>query len=146
MVDSFSRCENKNIPMQTNSYDCEVLTCLYARCLAERLPFNFSQEDISSYRKQIVSELLYKELFKCTRTLYTDEIILYHLINMKIYVQICIIMLHHVILFGDFLCVVWIFLYAVCTVLTTHLPLKILVQQTCCNYPMKVISTITITF
>lgn len=58
----FSRCQNKNIPLQTNTYDCGVFTCLYARNLAEGLPLNFSQMDISHYRKQIVTELLYKKL------------------------------------------------------------------------------------
>ena len=60
----FSRCEDKSIPKQTNSFDCGVFTCLYARFLAERLLFTFGQKYVSSYRKQIIYELLHKDLLK----------------------------------------------------------------------------------
>jgi len=54
--------QEKDIPRQTNSSDCGVFICMYARCLAEKSAFCFSQTDIPSIRKQIVFELLHKTL------------------------------------------------------------------------------------
>ena len=59
----FSRYEDRNIPMQSNGYDCGVFVCLYARYLAERSAFSFNQKDIPAVRKQMVTELLCKKLF-----------------------------------------------------------------------------------
>lgn len=53
---------DSNIPMQTNSFDCGVFVCMYARKLAEEVPFGFSQRDIPAIRKHIVLELLLKKL------------------------------------------------------------------------------------
>ena len=58
----FSCKQESNIPRQTNSFDCGIFVCLYARCLAEKSAFNFSQADIPSSRKHIVFELLCKTL------------------------------------------------------------------------------------
>ena len=54
--------EEKSVPRQTNSYDCGVFVCLYARCLAEGLVFNFSQRDIPAIRNKIIIELLCNSL------------------------------------------------------------------------------------
>ena len=59
---SYSIKQDKSIPMQTNSYDCGVFICMYARCLAENSAFNFSQRDTPAIRKHIVLELLHKML------------------------------------------------------------------------------------
>ena len=55
----FSFKQERNIPRQTNSFDCGVFMCLYARCLAGKSAFDFSQTDIPATRKQIIFELLY---------------------------------------------------------------------------------------
>lgn len=52
----------RNIPGQTNQFDCGIFVCMYARMLAEEIPFNFSQRDIPVIRKHIVLELLMKKL------------------------------------------------------------------------------------
>lgn len=59
----YSSIHDKNIPMQSNSYDCGIFICMYARCVAEKSAFNFSQQDTPSIRKHIALELLYKTLF-----------------------------------------------------------------------------------
>ena len=59
----FSRCEDRNIPLQSNGYDCGVFVCLYAKYLAEKSAFSFNQQDIPAIRKQMVNELLCKRLF-----------------------------------------------------------------------------------
>ena len=53
---------HSNIPVQSNSFDCDVFVCMYARRLAEEVPFGFSQRDIPAIRKHIVLELLLKNL------------------------------------------------------------------------------------
>ena len=52
----------KDIPQQLNGSDCGVFVCMYARHLAERAPFLFSQSDIPVFRKLIVCEILNKEM------------------------------------------------------------------------------------
>lgn len=52
----------KDIPVQNNSFDCGVFTCMYARYLAEDSAFNFNQVDIPIIRKKIALELLHKAL------------------------------------------------------------------------------------
>ena len=58
----FSVKQEKNVPRQTNSSDCGVFICMYARCIAGESAFCFSQTDIPSIRKQILFELLHKTL------------------------------------------------------------------------------------
>ena len=53
---------HSEIPGQSNQFDCGVFVCMYARMLAEEIPFNFSQRDIPAIRKHIVLELLIKKL------------------------------------------------------------------------------------
>ena len=59
----FSRYKDRNVPTQFNGHDCGVFVCLYARCLAQRSAFSFSQQDIPAFRKQMVAEILSKKLF-----------------------------------------------------------------------------------
>ena len=61
--ETYSTMQYKNIPIQTNSYDCGIFTCMYARCLAENTAFCFSQQDTPAIRRHMVLELLYKTLF-----------------------------------------------------------------------------------
>ena len=53
---------HKEIPGQSNQFDCGVFVCMYARKLAEEVPFNISQGDIPAIKKHIVLELLVKKL------------------------------------------------------------------------------------
>ena len=53
----------KDIPVQHNSFDCGVFTCMYARYLAEDSAFNFNQVDIPIIRKKITLELIHKALY-----------------------------------------------------------------------------------
>ena len=53
---------HSNIPGQSNQSDCGVFVCMYARMLAEEVPFSFSQTNIPAIRKHIVLELLIKKL------------------------------------------------------------------------------------
>jgi len=50
--------EEESVPRQSNSYDCGVFVCLYARSVAEGSALNFSQTDIPAVRNKIVIELL----------------------------------------------------------------------------------------
>ena len=43
----------KDIPQQDNSHDCGVFVCMYGRCLAADIHFNFSQEDMPNIRKHM---------------------------------------------------------------------------------------------
>ena len=52
----------KDIPVQHNSFDCGVFTCMYARYLAEDKVFNFNQGDVPIIRKKIALELIHKAL------------------------------------------------------------------------------------
>ena len=45
------RQQYNTLPQQYNTSDCGVFVCMYARCLSERSPFNFSQADIPFYKK-----------------------------------------------------------------------------------------------
>ena len=60
---TYSTVLTRDIPMQSNSYDCGVFVCMYARCLAEKSDFNFSQQDTPTIRRHIVLELMCKTLF-----------------------------------------------------------------------------------
>ena len=59
---SFSVNQAKNLPQQYNSFDCGMFVCLYARCLAQRSAFNFTQADVAVFRKHMVLELVYKTI------------------------------------------------------------------------------------
>lgn len=48
---------NKNIPQQKNDSDCGVFLLEYCKCLAQKQPLQFSQEDMPKVRKRIYQEL-----------------------------------------------------------------------------------------
>ena len=52
----------KNIPFQTNHSDCGVFVCMYARQLAYRRPFTFSQHDMAKIRRHMIIEMFLKKL------------------------------------------------------------------------------------
>jgi len=47
-----------SIPQQQNGFDCGMFMCKYADCMARDLPFNFSQGDMSFFRKRLILEML----------------------------------------------------------------------------------------
>ena len=51
----------KDIPRQTNQYDCGVFVCQYARCLATSAPFEFCEEDMVAHRRDMARLLLRKD-------------------------------------------------------------------------------------
>ena len=53
-------CEVKEVPQQKNGYDCGVFTIIFADLLSEDLPLNFSQENITQFRRKIVADILRK--------------------------------------------------------------------------------------
>lgn len=52
----------KKCPQQLNLWDCGVFTCMFAEYLARDAPLNFSQKDMSKFRKQIMFEIKRKKL------------------------------------------------------------------------------------
>ena len=48
----------ENYPKQSNTFDCGVFICTYARCLAFNTDFYFNQVDMPNIRKIIRSEIL----------------------------------------------------------------------------------------
>ncbi|XP_064472074.1 sentrin-specific protease 1-like [Ornithodoros turicata] len=48
----------RNVPMQTNTYDCGAFVCLYAECLVRGIPFEFSSKDLPKLRYRIAYEIL----------------------------------------------------------------------------------------
>ncbi|CAK5090870.1 unnamed protein product [Meloidogyne enterolobii] len=55
--DSWTRLENFDVPRQKGGIDCGVYSLLYARFGMANKPLNFSQQDISSYRRLFCQEL-----------------------------------------------------------------------------------------
>ena len=51
-----------NIPQQLNDYDCGVFTLKYADYLSDSCPFNFSQDDMSFFRKLMILQINYNNL------------------------------------------------------------------------------------
>lgn len=48
---------DQEIPMQSNSYDCGVFTCLFAECLSRDRGVDFDQDDIADARLVIASQI-----------------------------------------------------------------------------------------
>ncbi|XP_064489857.1 sentrin-specific protease 1-like [Ornithodoros turicata] len=48
----------RNIPTQTNTYDCGAFVCLYAECIGRGIPFEFSSNDLPKLRYRIAYEIL----------------------------------------------------------------------------------------
>eukprot|EP01029_Cantina_marsupialis_P031026 TRINITY_DN8703_c1_g2_i1.p1 TRINITY_DN8703_c1_g2~~TRINITY_DN8703_c1_g2_i1.p1 ORF type:complete len:720 (+),score=201.01 TRINITY_DN8703_c1_g2_i1:132-2291(+) len=51
-----------SVPVQRNGYDCGVFVCCFGNHLAADMPFNFSQDDIPSFRKHIGVSILKNEV------------------------------------------------------------------------------------
>ena len=47
----------KDIPRQTNTFDCGVFTCLFAKYLTQKKKFDFNQDDMPNYRAEIEREI-----------------------------------------------------------------------------------------
>ncbi|XP_054003316.1 sentrin-specific protease 1-like [Hylaeus anthracinus] len=52
----------KQIPRQSNSYDCGVFTCMYAKLLSTGAPINFHETDVPRIRSTMIKELQIGEL------------------------------------------------------------------------------------
>ncbi|KAI8812089.1 hypothetical protein BJ742DRAFT_674201, partial [Cladochytrium replicatum] len=48
----------KNIPAQTNGYDCGVFTCMFAEYSSREAPFDFTQAQMVYLRKRIAYEII----------------------------------------------------------------------------------------
>eukprot|EP01090_Pellita_catalonica_P021597 TRINITY_DN8128_c0_g1_i1.p1 TRINITY_DN8128_c0_g1~~TRINITY_DN8128_c0_g1_i1.p1 ORF type:complete len:514 (+),score=59.98 TRINITY_DN8128_c0_g1_i1:326-1867(+) len=51
----------RNVPQQQNSYDCGVFTCKYADRVSHDAKFEFSQKDMSYFRKRLLLDILAHE-------------------------------------------------------------------------------------
>ena len=48
----------KNIPKQSNAYDCGIFVCEYAENISRKADFNFSQNDTYLIRERIKTEIM----------------------------------------------------------------------------------------
>ena len=48
----------KDIPKQTNGYDCGIFVCEYAEKLSRKENFNFTQKDTDFIRERIKTEIM----------------------------------------------------------------------------------------
>ncbi|KAI9326858.1 hypothetical protein BDR26DRAFT_955219 [Obelidium mucronatum] len=53
---------DEDIPVQLNSYDCGVFTCMFAECCSREGGFDFAQTDMPTIRRRIVYEILQMKL------------------------------------------------------------------------------------
>lgn len=58
LLDDYRGQDRWDTPRQTNGYDCGVFVCRYADCLSRKSTFDFTQEDMPAFRKQIKSQIL----------------------------------------------------------------------------------------
>ena len=61
-IKEWSAIVPKEIPQQDNNSDCGVFVCMYARCLAEKKEFLFTQQDMTRIRRQIAFQLFVQKL------------------------------------------------------------------------------------
>uniref|UniRef100_A0A914PJZ6 Ubiquitin-like protease family profile domain-containing protein n=1 Tax=Panagrolaimus davidi TaxID=227884 RepID=A0A914PJZ6_9BILA len=52
----------KNIPTQLNGSDCGIFVCKYAEYVSRRAEFDFDQQDMPHFRKEMVWEILQQRL------------------------------------------------------------------------------------
>ncbi|XP_015121218.1 uncharacterized protein LOC107044003 [Diachasma alloeum] len=52
----------KNIPQQTNGFDCGVFTCAYAEHLTRHAPFTFSGANMPGIRRRMMEEIVSSQL------------------------------------------------------------------------------------
>ena len=62
LIEPWKQITVRNIPYQTNGWDCGVFLCKYAENLARGVKFDFSQEQMSSYRISIKKCILKNKL------------------------------------------------------------------------------------
>ena len=48
----------KNIPKQTNHFDCGIFVCEYAENISRKANFNFNQNDTHFIRERIKTEIM----------------------------------------------------------------------------------------
>lgn len=45
---------NANLPRQSNSWDCGIFVCVFAKCLAESKEINFHENEMPYFRRMIL--------------------------------------------------------------------------------------------
>ena len=48
----------RELPLQTNAFDCGVFVCKYAECVTRRAPIDFTQANVPSLRQSMRSEII----------------------------------------------------------------------------------------
>ncbi|KYR00153.1 sentrin/SUMO-specific protease [Tieghemostelium lacteum] len=61
-LNEFKSIFPKDIPCQSNGYDCGVFMCKYADFSSRGLSFTFTQKDITLYRRMMILELINKKM------------------------------------------------------------------------------------
>ena len=56
---NFDLIHMNDIPMQLNCYDCSAFMCKFAEYLARGVDLDFTQDDMSRFRKEMVYEILH---------------------------------------------------------------------------------------
>ncbi|KAF2071588.1 hypothetical protein CYY_007097 [Polysphondylium violaceum] len=62
-LDEFRDVTDKDIPTQNNGYDCGVFMCKFAEFSSRGAKLNFTQKDITQYRRRMALEILNKQTF-----------------------------------------------------------------------------------
>ena len=62
-VDDWRLTTVQDLPQQKNNYDCGVFALKYADCAARDAEFNFCQNDMPRFRRQMMVEILRSALF-----------------------------------------------------------------------------------
>lgn len=60
-LNEFENVTDKDIPTQQNGYDCGVFMCKFAEFSSRGAKLNFTQQDITQYRRRMVLEILNKQ-------------------------------------------------------------------------------------
>ena len=48
----------RELPLQTNAFDCGVFVCKYAECVTRRAPIDFTQANVPSLRQSMRREIV----------------------------------------------------------------------------------------
>ena len=57
-LSKWSKITVKDLPRQSNGYDCGVFACQYGRCIIADKPFDFTQKDMPFLRKRMTIDIL----------------------------------------------------------------------------------------
>jgi len=62
LKDQWTHKYHTNIPHQKNGYDCGVFACRFAECEARNSPFDFSQANMTYFRKRMILEIVTNQI------------------------------------------------------------------------------------